>query len=141
MTIFFLCVIIFKVIGRSHPGPLDSYSINLTIVNNTEKPLRAFVLSGKRHPFEPLIWDNIGAFSGPATLTSVTGEDTEVVVFKFSGFEPGESVSFSGMDPDFPSQPSVMVGEIAGTISLVVAGGLSIAKYEVVGNDVVTFLE
>jgi hypothetical protein len=31
--------------------------------------------------------------------------DTEVVIANFSGFGPGEEVSFTGIDPDFTGDP------------------------------------
>jgi hypothetical protein len=121
------------------PGPLDSYSIDLTILNNTSGELTSFTLDGQRE-VDPITWDDMGSFSGPATLEALEGVDTEVVVATFSGFESGEAIGFSGIDPDFTGDPSsgVTVGDLAGILSEVVTTvGPGEAIYEIVGNDVV----
>ncbi|MGD9546848.1 MAG: hypothetical protein AB7V45_04770 [Candidatus Krumholzibacteriia bacterium] len=97
------------------PGPATSFAINLTIVNNAPVDIDAWGIDGASANDGHIIWDTFGAFSGPATLTSTTGIDTERVIAFFSGFSPGESVTFSGIDPDILGNPSfgVTVGGIA----------------------------
>lgn len=86
-------------------GPLNSFGINLSINNATNGAVLAVGLSGRTAKF-PVVWDTVGTFSGPATLNSTVGVDTEVVTFNFSGFATGETVSFTGMDPDFNGEVS-----------------------------------
>ena len=97
-------------------GPLDFSQINLTIENTGGADIVSFGISGRTAKF-PITWDNFGTFSGPATLDSTVGVDTEVVIHEFSNFGPGDSVSFNVIDADFTGAPSsaVRVGDIAGS--------------------------
>ncbi len=127
------------------PKPLDSFSINLRIENNTTTTVRAFGLSGRTAKF-PITWDSTGSFSGSATITGITGLDTEVVFIRFSGFGQGETVSFSGIDPDFTGDVSsgVRVIDIVGSRSIVLFGDGStgFGEYEVNGNgDLVAIIQ
>ena len=81
-------------------GPLNSLAINLSITNSTAGAVLAVGLSGRTAKF-PVTWDTFGGFGGPATLISVVGTDTEVVTARFNGFTSGETVTFTGIDPDF----------------------------------------
>ncbi len=130
-------------VTATFPGPLDSFSINLTIVNGSSESIVSFVLDGQRET-DAITWDSMGSFSGPATLEMLNGEDTEVVVAIFSGFDPGEAVSFTGIDPDFTGDPSsgVTIGDIAGLRSAVETAGLAGDDvYEVMGSDVVAIIK
>ncbi|MFC5800345.1 hypothetical protein [Streptomyces formicae] len=97
-------------------GPLNSFSINLALSNATSSEVQSVGISGRTAKF-PVTWDSMGTFGGPATLTSTVGVDTEVVIANFTGFSPGEQVSFTGIDPDFTGAPSagVRVLDMAGT--------------------------
>ncbi|MZE81339.1 hypothetical protein [Streptomyces xinghaiensis] len=97
-------------------GPLSSFSVNLTINNGSGAQVQSFGISGRTAKF-PVTWDSMGSFSGPATLTSTVGVNTEVVIANFSGFAPGEQVAFSGIDPDFTGSASagVRILDIAGS--------------------------
>jgi len=86
-------------------GPLNSFSINLTLDNSSKCSVRAFGISGRTAKF-PTTWDSFGSFSGPAAVTSTTGLDTEVVFIRFSNFDPGDKVKFAGIDPDFTGDTS-----------------------------------
>jgi len=86
-------------------GPLNSFSINLTLENATRSDVRAFGISTRTAKF-PMTWDSFGVFSGPATVTSTAGIDTEVVMARFANFGPGDVVTFSGIDPDFTGDSS-----------------------------------
>lgn len=101
-------------------GPLDSFSINLTLGNASRSQVRSFGISGRTAKF-PVTWDSLGAFSGPATVLSTTGLDSEVALVRFSGFAPGEQVTFRGIDPDFTGDTSagVRVLDLSGTRALV----------------------
>ena len=125
------------------PGPLDSYSINLMIINNTNQPIWLFTLNGRYAHHGPLIWDSMGTFAGPATLRHLKGVDTQSVMAVFSGFDPGETVTFTGIDPDFIGDPSsgVRVGEIAGSLSFARGFGLGFARYQIMGNNVIAIIE
>ena len=96
-------------------GPLNSFSINLTISNASAADVVSVGISGRTAKF-PVTWDDMGTFSGPATLTSTVGVDTEVVIANLSGFSAGETVSFTGIDPDFTGAPAagVRVLDLAG---------------------------
>ncbi|MEU6708990.1 hypothetical protein [Streptomyces wuyuanensis] len=101
-------------------GPLNSFSINLTLSNSTTSDVAAVGISSRTAKF-PVTWDSMGTFGGPATLTSTVGVDTEVVIANFTGFSAGEQVSFTGIDPDFTGAPSagVRVLDMAGTRAFV----------------------
>jgi hypothetical protein len=101
-------------------GPLNSFSINLRIDNASQSQVRSFGISGRTAKF-PVTWDSFGAFAGPATILSTVGLDTEVVMVRFSGFDAGEQVSFSGIDPDFTGDASagVRVLDMAGSRAVV----------------------
>lgn len=103
------------------PGPLNSFSINLVIENGSNSEVRTFGISGRTAKF-PITWDSFGAFSGPATLVSTEGIDTEVVSQRFSNFGPNETVNFNGIDPDFTNDISagVRVLDMAGSRAVVV---------------------
>lgn len=81
-------------------GPLDGFAINLTITNDADGEIRAFGISGRTARF-PMTWDSFGAFSGPATLGTVTGVDTEVIMARFTNFGSGDTIRFTSVDPDF----------------------------------------
>lgn len=97
------------------PGPLNSFSFSLSVNNASTVQVRAFGISGRTAKF-PVTIDSMGSFSGPATLLGVAGVDTEVVTVRLSGFGPGETIRFSGMDPDFTGDMSsgVRVGDMKG---------------------------
>lgn len=97
-------------------GPLNSFSINLTLENATSSAVRTFGISGRTAKF-PVTWDSIGTLSGPATVTSTIGVDTEVVLVNFANFDPNDVVTLTGVDPDFTGDPSagVRVLDIAGS--------------------------
>ncbi|MEE9454530.1 MAG: hypothetical protein V3V13_09140 [Paracoccaceae bacterium] len=86
-------------------GPLDSFSINLALNNATRSDIRAFGISSRTAKF-PIIWDSFGTASGPATVTSLNGVDTEVLMARLSNFGPGETLTFTGIDPDFTGDSS-----------------------------------
>ena len=117
-------------------GPLNSFSINLTVQNDSSSDVRMFGISGRTAKF-PITWDNFGTFAGPATVTSTIGLDTEVVLQRFSNFNQGEQVSFSGIDPDFTGDTSsgVRVLDISGARAVVIFsdGETGFGEFEV--ND------
>jgi hypothetical protein len=118
-------------------GPLNSFSINLTVKNDSKSDIRMFGISGRTAKF-PVTWDNFGAFAGPATLTSTVGLDTEVVVQRFSNFNPNETVDFNGIDPDFTGDLSsgVRVLDIEGSRAVVIFsdGESGFGEFEVNDN-------
>ena len=89
----------------SFAGPLNSFGFNLTVTNSTPVEVRFFGISGRTARF-PTTFDSMGTFSGPATLVSVNGLDTEVVMVQLAGFTAGEAVRFTGIDPDFTGDNS-----------------------------------
>jgi hypothetical protein len=101
-------------------GPLDSFSINLSIDNATNFEVREFGISGRTAKF-PVTWDSFGSFTGPATVMSTDGLDTEVLSVRFANFTPGSKVSFDGIDPDFTNDSSsgVRVLDMAGARAVV----------------------
>jgi hypothetical protein len=101
-------------------GPLSSFSINLTLENASKSAVRSFGISGRTAKF-PVTWDTFGAFSGPATVMSTVGLDTEVVYVRFSNFDPGETLKFNGIDPDFTGDASsgVRVLDMSGARTVV----------------------
>lgn len=101
-------------------GPFDSFSINLSLQNTSGGSIRSFGISGRTAKF-PVTWDTIGSASGPATVLSTDGLDTEVVTIRFSNFDDGETVDFSGIDPDFTGSSSsgVRVLDIEGARAMV----------------------
>jgi hypothetical protein len=101
-------------------GPLNSFSINLTLENASNSVIRGFGISGRTAKF-PVTWDTFGAFSGPATVTSTVGTDTEVIFLRFSNFDPGDTLNFSGIDPDFTGDTSsgIRVLDISGARAIV----------------------
>ena len=96
-------------------GPLNSFSINLTIENASKSEIRELGLSGRTAKF-PVTWDSLGTLSGPAVLTGTAGLDSEVVLLSFSNFGPGATVKLVGIDPDFTgdSASGVRVLDMAG---------------------------
>jgi hypothetical protein len=117
-------------------GPLNSFSINLVIENDSKSDVRMFGISGRTAKF-PITWDNFGVFSGPATVTSTVGLDTEVVLQRFANFSQGEQVEFKGIDPDFTGDMSsgVRVLDISGARAIVIFsdGETGFGEFEV--ND------
>lgn len=101
-------------------GPLDSFSINLTLENATRAEVRAFGISCRTARF-PITWDTFGTFAGPATVISTEGLESEVVMVRFANFGPGETVTFNGIDPDFTGDTSsgTRVLDISGSRSVV----------------------
>ena len=101
-------------------GPLNAFSINLTLENASNSAVRAFGISGRTAKF-PITWDSFGTFSGPASVTSEVGVDTEVIFLRFSNFDPGDTLNFNGIDPDFTGDISsgVRVLDISGARSVV----------------------
>lgn len=104
-------------------GPLDSFSINLTVENATRTQVRAFGISARTAKF-PITWDSCGVAAGPAVITSTVGLDTEVVMMRFSNFNAGATMSFNGIDPDFTGDISsgVRVLDMLGTRVVVIFG-------------------
>lgn len=102
-------------------GPLDSFSINLSLNNATKSDIRAFGISSRTAKF-PMIWDSFGTPSGPATITSTNGVDTEVVMVRLQNFGPGETLDFNGIDPDFTGDASsgVRVLDIQGARAIAI---------------------
>jgi hypothetical protein len=96
-------------------GPLNSFSINLTLENASKHDIREFGISGRTAKF-PVTWQFMGVTSGPATVTSTTGLDTEVLMLGFANFAPGAKLKLSGIDPDFTGDSSsgVRVLDMAG---------------------------
>ena len=86
-------------------GPLDGFSITLSITNSSTSAVRVFGISGRTAKF-PVTWDSFGTYSGTPTHTGNTGTDTEVLLARFSGFDNGETVKFTGIDPDFTGDTS-----------------------------------
>ncbi|HLO94056.1 MAG TPA: hypothetical protein VK195_07045 [Burkholderiaceae bacterium] len=101
-------------------GPLNSFSINLSLQNASNADIREFGISARTAKF-PILFDTFGSFSGPVTLVGVDGVDTEVVTARFANFSPDKSVKFSGIDPDFQGDVSsgVRVGDFIGSRLLV----------------------
>jgi hypothetical protein len=117
-------------------GPLNSFSINLTLENASQSVIRAFGISGRTAKF-PITWDSFGAFSGPAAVTSTVGIDTEVIFMRFSNFDPGDTVKFNGIDPDFTGDVSsgVRVLDISGARAVVIFGDGSTGFSEFKATD------
>ncbi len=117
----------------TYSGPLNSFSINLTLENASNSVVRAFGISGRTAKF-PITWDTFGTFSGPATVTSTVGTDTEVIFLRFSNFDPGDTLNFSGIDPDFTGDISsgVRVLDISGAraIALFADGSTGFGEFE-----------
>jgi hypothetical protein len=87
-------------------GPLDSFSITLSINNSSTLAVRTVGISGRTAKF-PVTWDSFGTFSGaPVIHAGTTGLDTEVVLLRFTGFDNGKTVKFTGVDPDFTGDTS-----------------------------------
>ena len=101
-------------------GPLDSFSINLTLDNATNSQVRTFGISGRTAKF-PVTWDDFGFPTGPATVISTDGLDSEVVLVRFANFSSGQQESFNGIDPDFTGDVSagVRILDISGSRALV----------------------
>lgn len=118
-------------------GPLDSFSINLTLENATRVQIRAFGISARTAKF-PITWDSFGVAAGGVVITSTVGLDTEVVMVRFSNFNPGATVSFNGIDPDFTGDISsgVRVLDMLGARAIVMfADGTSgFGEFEVDDN-------
>jgi len=89
----------------SFAGPLNSFGFTLSVTNSTPVEVRGFGISGRTARF-PTTFDSMGTFSGPATLVSTTGVDTEVVLVRLAGFTTDETIRFTGIDPDFTGDSS-----------------------------------
>ena len=115
-------------------GPLNSFSINLTLQNASKADIREFGISARTAKF-PITWDTFGSPSGPATITSTTGLDSEVVLVGFANFTPGSTMKFNGIDPDFTGDTSsgVRVLDMAGTrvTALFSDGSTAFGEFEV----------
>jgi len=125
------------------PGPLDGWQIDLYIANGAPVDVDAIVLDGSPVDPYPILWDSYGTFGGPAILDTITGEDTHVLTATFIGFEPGETVYFLTMDPDYDGgDPGVPISGLAGVECQVFAGSYwGEGVFEIVGNDVVAVVE
>jgi hypothetical protein len=133
-------------LGMVFPGPADSFAINLNIRNDTSRDISLIVVAGKRGSQcvnrGGIVWDSFGSFSGPASAT-VSGEDSTTVVIRLTGFSPGETISFSGIDPDCADDPSagITVGGIAGSLALAFGGGIGFDRFESDGSNTIAILE
>jgi len=105
----------------SFGGPLSGFAIELSVVNTSGIEVKAFGISGRTARF-PITFDSMGMFSGPATLTGVSGVNTEVIIAHLNGFTPDETVRFEGIDPDFTGDNSsgVRVFDLEGCRFLVI---------------------
>jgi hypothetical protein len=99
-----------SVISGSVAGPDSGFSINMSFLNDLSSTLNVTSLSidgGTATPV-PLVWDTVN-YNGPSGATvSLTGVDTSVLTFIFGGdgWNPGESFSLYGVDPDAVDDPS-----------------------------------
>lgn len=119
-------------------GPLNSFSINLTLENATRLEIREFGISGRTAKF-PTTWDSFGVASGPATVISTNGLDTEVVLVSFANFGPGATMKFSGIDPDFTGDVSsgVRVLDMSGcrATALFSDGSTAFAEFQATNDE------
>ncbi len=119
-------------------GPLNSFSINLTLENASKSEIREVGISGRTAKF-PTTWDSFGAFTGPATLKSTAGLDSEVVLLSFANFAQGVKVKFSGVDPDFTGDVSsgVRVLDMAGmhAVALFADGTTAFGEFAVTDDQ------
>jgi hypothetical protein len=108
--------------GGFTSGPDSSFGINLTFLDGAESDsdIVSIDLDGSTALAFPILWDSAGSVSGPAGATvSIFGIDTQVLTIDFAdapdGFNPGESFSLNGMDPDGDPGPlGVTIGEMIG---------------------------
>ncbi len=119
-------------------GPLTSSDINLSILNNDGFDLLkvTFDLSTTS---KPLVFGGSFNLSGPAggAATGFGVQNDSLWGFEFTGFNSGESFSFS-WDPDIASNDSygATVGEQDGMgITLETSGGTVSGKLVIVNND------
>ena len=98
-----------SVISGAVAGPDSEFSISMSFLNDLSSTLNITTLSldgGTATPV-PLVWDT-ASYSGPAGATvSMTGVDTSLLTFIFGGdgWNPGESFSVFGVDPDAVDNP------------------------------------
>lgn len=117
-------------------GPDSDFSINLTFSNlsTAGEIITSLFLDGSTATAYPVLWDSIGTLSGQTA--TVSGLDTQLVDFSFtSSWDPTESFSLSGMDPDGdPGPVGLTIGELAGvTVGATFSTGAT-ARYRFVDD-------
>lgn len=103
-------------------GPIDSFSINLTIENlaTSTVDIVSVLLDGSTANAFPILWDSPGfVINPPGATASFAGVDTQMLTINIAdtpdGLNPGEALGLVGMDPDGdPGPAGVSVGELAG---------------------------
>jgi len=103
-------------------GPDDSFTIDMTLANSAASTsnVLSILIDGSTASLFPVLWDDAGTPVGPPGAgVSFSGVDTEFLAVNFSdapdGFNPGESMTLLGMDPDgVPNPVGVLVSELAG---------------------------
>ncbi len=102
-------------------GPADGVTINITFTNDSfsTEDIIELALDGSTSVTAPIIWNSAGSVVAPVGASVlIGGEDTTLLTVTFAddpdGFNPGEFFALNGVDPDFESEPSVMVLELVG---------------------------
>ncbi len=99
-----------SVISGSVAGPDDGFSISMSFLNDLSSTLNitSLTIDGGTATPVPLVWDS-ASYTGPAGATvGLSGVDTSVLTFIFGGdgWNPGESFSVFGVDPDAVDDPA-----------------------------------
>ena len=104
------------------PGPDRSFAIDMDLTNDaaSTSDVVSIILDGSTNDAFPILWCTIGSvFSPPGATTTAGGVGTQTVTFNFmdapDGFNPGETLSLVGIDPDGdPGPVGVSIGEMIG---------------------------
>lgn len=123
-----------------YPGPLGGYSIILQITNQSNEHIKKAIVNYKKClGGAGIIIDDMWSASGPTATW--TGLDTDKIVFRFTGFGPGQTFSIA-QDPDTRDDPSygIYVRDMADTKAKVKFDGVKKkgkGKFKVSGSDVI----
>ena len=99
----------------SFEDDLTSCNPNFKLYNGTDAQVLGVGISTSTAKF-PILWDTIGEISGEPQLSyqeGKSGEDTPFLFLNFDSFKPGETLSITGTDFDFPGSPTSMVRQEA----------------------------
>ena len=99
-----------SVISGSLAGPDTSFAIDMSFLNDLSSTLNitSLIIDGGTATPVPLVWDSVSYNSPAGATVSMTGVDTSVLTFLFGGdgWNPGESFSLYGVDPDAVDNPA-----------------------------------
>ena len=110
------------VAGGSTVGDDDSTFIGMNLFNDAASTadVVTIAIDGSTNDAFPILWDSAGhGFDPPGATSVISGVDTQLLTIDFldapDGFNPGETFTLQGMDPDGdPGPTGVLTIEMVG---------------------------